>query len=261
METAFTMLGASFTLVLLLMIALWVVYLFQRNGGIVDIGWGLGFLICAWAYFLLGDANFIKRLVITIMATIWAVRLTSHLYSRFRSPIEDPRYTEMRERMGGDPTNLLFLMMFIFQGFLIIVISTPFFIVGYGANLGWSHWEWLGIAFWLIGIAGESYADAELAAFTKDPANKGKVYKKGLWRLSRHPNYFFEVIVWIGFYLFALPAHGGAFAIIAPITVFFLVVRVSGIPLAEAQALQTKGDAYKEYQRTTNAFIPWFPKE
>ena len=261
MAAAFTMLGASFSLVLLLMVSLWIIYLFQRNGGIVDIGWGIGFLICSWAYFLLGDGDFVKRLVITLMATLWAGRLISHLYLRFRATEEDPRYSDMRKRMGGDSTNLLFLMMFIFQGFLVVLISLPFFIVGHGARAGWTHWEWIGIALWAIGVVGESYADAQLAAFVKDPANKGQVCKTGLWRYSRHPNYFFEVVVWIGFYFFALPAEGGAFAIIAPLVVGYLVIKVSGIPLAETQSLQSKGDAYKEYQRTTSAFIPWFPKK
>src|SRR5262245_58901761 len=114
MTEAFTMLGASFTLITLLMIALWVIYLFQRNAGIVDIGCILGILMAAWAYFFLGPGNLLKKIVVTTMATVWVGRLIYHLYQRYDSNHEDPRYTRMRERWGGDPNNIVFLMMFVF---------------------------------------------------------------------------------------------------------------------------------------------------
>lgn len=261
MTEAFTMFGASFTLIMLLMIALWVIYLFQHNAGIVDIGWGLGFLLAAWAYFFLGQGNLFKMMAMTAMATIWAVRLVYHLYQRYDRDQEDPRYTRMRERWGGDPNDMLFLMMFVFQGFLVILISLPFFIVAFGSTSHWTTCEFIGILVWLVGIIGEGYADAQLAAFNKIPENKGKVCNIGLWRYSRHPNYFFEIILWIGFFLFALPSHGGIFGVIAPFLVIFLLLKVSGIPLNEEQALATKGDLYREYQQKTSALIPWFPKK
>jgi steroid 5-alpha reductase family enzyme len=167
----------------------------------------------------------------------------------------------MRERWGGDSTYLLSLMMFIFQGFLIVLISLPFFIVCHSADDVWSQWEWIGIAICLVGIAGEAFADKQLADFVKDPANKGKVCRNGLWRFSRHPNYFFDVVVWVGFFLFALPSPGGSLAILSPLIVLFLVIKVSGIPLAEAHSVESKGEAYQEYQRTTSPFLPWFPKD
>lgn len=259
MSDAFTMLGASFTLNMLLMVILWLIYLFQRNAGIVDIGWGLGFMIAAWSYFFLGNADLFKMIAITAMATIWAVRLLTYLSLRYDTGKEDPRYTRMRKRWGGDPTNGLFLMMFIFQGVLVVMISIPFFIVDFGSDPEWSKWELIGIVVWLAGVIGEGFADAQLATFNKDPENKGKVCNNGLWRFSRHPNYFFESIVWIGFFLFALPSYGGVFAIVSPLIILLLLLKVSGIPLAEEQSLASKGDLYKEYQRTTSAFIPWFP--
>lgn len=261
MSDVFTMLGASFSLVMLLMGALWVVYLFQRNAGIVDIGWGIGFILASWSYFFLGSGDFWKMAVMTSMVTVWAVRLVSHIYMRYAADKEDPRYTRMRTRWGGDPTDMLFLMMFIFQGVLIIVISIPFFLVGFGSYSEWTRWEGVGIVIWLAGVAGEAYADSQLTAFNKDPENKGKVCQKGLWRLSRHPNYFFEFVVWIGFFLFALPSYGGVFAVVSPAVVFLLLTRVSGIPLAEEQSLESKGDLYREYQQTTSSFIPWFPEK
>lgn len=261
MTEAFTMVGASFTLIMLLMIILWVVYLFRRNAGIVDIGWGVGFLIAAWSYFFLGSGNLLKMILITGMATIWAVRLIAHLYRRYDSSKEDPRYTHMREKWGGDTNDMLFLMMFIFQGFLIVLISIPFFVVCFGSYSHWTYLEFIGIAFWLAGVAGEGYADAQLVDFKKNPENKGQVCKKGLWRFSRHPNYFFESLVWIGFFLFALPSYGGIFALISPALVLLLLIKVSGIPPTEEQAIESKGDLYRDYQQTTSAFFPWFPKQ
>lgn len=260
MMTVFTMLGASFTLVLLLMVALWIVYLFQRRADIVDIGWGVSFIITAWAYFFLGVGNLLKMMTITAMVTIWAGRLTWHLIKRFRaSREEDPRYTHLRERWGGDRTNLSFLILFVAQGVLVIILSLPFFLVNYGSWSGWNWWEFWGIIIWAIGVIGETFADKQLEAFHQDPANVGKVCNKGWWRFSRHPNYFFEFIVWVGFAVFAIPSSLGWLAVISPIIILILLIKVSGIPLAEAEALRTKGDAYREYQERTSAFIPWFP--
>lgn len=260
MSIAFTMIGASFTLITLLMVALWIVYLFQRNAGIVDLGWGVGFLLAAWSYFFLGNGNLLKMIVITTMVTLWAVRLIAHLYLRFNSAIEDPRYTRLRAKWGGDPNDMQFLMMFIFQGLLILAISLPIFIVNFGSYSHWTSLEFAGIFIWLIGMAGEYFADKQLAEFKKLPENKEQVCKNGLWRFSRHPNYFFEFLIWIGFFLFALPSYGGIFAVISPMVVLFLILKVSGIPPTEEQALATKGDLYRDYQQSTNAFFPWFPK-
>lgn len=261
MTTFFTMLGASFSLVFLMMVGLWVVYLFQRIAGIVDIGWGIGFILSAWVYFYLGDGNFWKMLTITLMVTIWAVRLTGHLYLRFRnSEREEPRYSVLYKQWGANAL-LLFLAMFIFQGVLIIILSLPFLLVSTWSHSSWSAWEAWGMAIWLIGVVGETLADAQLKAFLNNSCNKGKVCKVGLWRFSRHPNYFFEVLVWAGFALFAYPCDWGILAFISPAIMLVLLLKVSGVPVTEAQALITKGDLYSEYQKSTSLLIPWFPKE
>jgi len=258
MTDVFMMFGASFILITLLMVSLWIVYLFQRNAGIVDLGWALSFLVATWAYFFLGHGDLPKMMIVTGMVTLWAIRLLTHLYKRYDASKEDPRYSRMRQRWGGDPSELLFLMMFIFQGVLVVLISTPIFIVCFGSDSIWTKWEFIGVAIWFLGLVGEGYADAQLAAFSANPANAGKVCQNGLWRFSRHPNYFFEFLVWVGFFLFALPSYGGIIAIISPLLVLLLLVKVSGIPLAEEQSLASKGDLYREYQRTTSAFVPWF---
>jgi steroid 5-alpha reductase family enzyme len=261
MSEAFTMIGASFTLIMLLMVALWVVYFFQRNAGIIDFGWVFGFLIASWSYFFLGHGNLLKMMIVTAMATIWAVRLLAHLYQRYDAGKEDPRYTRIREKWSGDSTGTLFLMMFIFQGLLIIIVSLPIFFVNYGSYAYWTSLEFIGMLIWLIGVGGEYLADKQLAEFKKHPENQGQVCKKGLWRFSRHPNYFFDFLVWIGFFLFALPAYGGIFAVISPVVMLLLFLKVSGIPPSEEQALASKGELYRDYQQSTSAFFPWFPKK
>lgn len=256
----FTMLGAGFFLVLTLMFFLWIIYLFKKNAGIVDLGWCIGFVLCAWAYLILGYGDPLKKWLITLMATTWAARLGWFIYQRLVSDDEDPRYREIRHNWGGDPTNVLFLLMFLLQGVLIVVISLPFLLVSAGSLPGWSNWETVGCILWFFGVLGEALADHQLSTFRSNPENNGKVCQSGLWRFSRHPNYFFETMVWVGFFLFAFPANWGFLSVVSPLLVAALLLKISGIPLTEAQALRTKGDAYREYQRTTNSFFPWFPK-
>lgn len=262
MMQVFNLVGASFTVVMLLMLCCWLVYLVQRRANIVDVAWGLGFVVSAWMYFILGTGNFLKMLVMAGMVTIWGGRLACHLWKRYRSNIkEDPRYQGVLEQWDPDSARLFYLMLFIFQGVLVVILSLPFFLVARGSHAPWMQVEVWGIVLWLIGIGGETVADNQLAEFQKDPANQGKVCQKGLWYYSRHPNYFFECVLWFGYALFALPADWGWLAFISPILMLLLIFKISGIPLTEAQAVRSKGDLYREYQRTTSVFVPWFPKK
>jgi steroid 5-alpha reductase family enzyme len=256
----FAMFGAAFVFSLGTMFIAWLIYLFQRKANVVDIGWSAAFLTCAWAYFFIGDGYAPKCWLITLMATAWAVRLGKHLAERYMAYGEDPRYAELRRKWGGDANNILFLMMFLLQGALVVILTMPFFIVCYAALPGWSGWELFGFLIWATGVAGESIADYQLSRFKADPANHAKVLQNGFWRYSRHPNYFFEWIVWVGFFLFAFSSPGGWAALISPVMMFGLLTKGSGIPLNEAEALRTKGDAYREYQQKTQPFFPWLPK-
>ena len=195
----------------------------------------------------------------TAMVTVWGGRLGWHLFLRYIKTPEDPRYAKMREGWGGDSSGMLFLMMFLFQGILVVFIATPIILVNGWATPEWTWWEFAGIAFWAIGVSGESYADEQLRSFKADPSNEGKICDQGLWKCSRHPNYFFEFIVWVGFFLFAYPNPAGLLAIVAPIAMYFLLVKGSGIPLSEAQSLKRHGEEYRAYQERTSAFFPWLP--
>lgn len=259
MAILFEMVGGAFIAITALMLILWVVYFFQRNASIVDIGWSFSFFLAAWIYFFIGVGSFWRSILLTLMCTIWSLRLSLHLYRRYRADSEDPRYKEMMKNWGAH-VQFKALLMFLFQGMLALILTLPFIIVALDSSSSHSFHDYAwGIGFWIVGIAGEAIADQQLYKFKQNPENQGKICKKGLWRFSRHPNYFFEWLVWVGYFLYALPSPGGSIAIISPILMLALLLKVSGIPLAEAESLRTKGDEYREYQRTTSPFIPWFP--
>lgn len=252
MNILFEMLGAAFLLVLGVMAILWIVYCIQKRGSLVDIGWAFSFTLAAWAYCFFGEGNFLKKWVITLLVTFWSLRLTWHLLQRYLAFGENGRYKALDEDRGK------FLILFIFQGVVAIVLTLPFLIISAFALSGWSGIEAFGILLSLVGIVGEAFADQQLFRFKQNPDNRDKVCQVGLWYYSRHPNYFFEFISWCGFFFFALGTPGGWISLIAPLLMLYLLTQVSGIPLAEAEALKTKGEAYAEYQKTTSAFIPWF---
>ena len=254
------MIGACFILVLSLMTILWVVYYFKRNSGIVDLGWTFSFVLTMLACLLLGDGWEPRKWLLACMVWIWSGRLFWHIYQRYMVTEEDPRYQAIRESWGSNASDFKFFLMFLFQGLLAVIISLPFMIVCMNPSREWHIFEGWGVIVWLIGVAGEAIADQQLDSFKKDPENKGRVCQKGLWYYSRHPNYFFEFITWVGFFLFSLGTVWGIFAIISPLLILFLLLKVSGIPLTEEQALKSKPLEYKEYQRTTSAFIPWVKK-
>lgn len=258
MSSLFEMVGAAFLLVIILMTFLWLIYFLRRNPGIVDIGWGVSFIIVIWTYCLLGEGASLRRWVLTAMVTLWAGRLAYHLLHRFLTSTPDPRYIEISKGWGTEFIPFKFYLMFLFQGLLVMIISLPFIIACMDTTPQWSQWQTAGIIVWLIGLAGEAVADQQLKAFKENPENAGKVCTAGLWCCSRHPNYFFEWVIWIGFFLYSFGSPWGSLGIIAPVFVLLLLVKVSGIPLTEAQALRTKGEAYREYQRTTSSFFPWF---
>lgn len=261
MTTLFAMVGAAFLLIMGVMLLLWIYYCFNKNAGIVDLGWTASFILAAWAYFILGDGYLPRRLVIALMVTVWAGRLLWYLTSRFQSDIEDPRYTALLQAWGKKHIDLKVLSMFILQGLIALTLSFTFLIISQNTRETWSFWEGWGFLVWILGTWGETVADAQKHKFRSDPANLGRVCNVGLWRFSRHPNYFFEWILWIGFFLFALGSPLGWITVYAPAIMLYMLLYVSGVPLAEAHALKFKGDAYRQYQQTTSTFVPWPPSK
>jgi steroid 5-alpha reductase family enzyme len=246
-------------LVGVVMLVLWLVHFPMRNASIVDAGWAGGLALLALLYGVEGNGYLPRRTLISGMGFVWGTRLAIHLLVRILGHPEEGRYVNLRQKWK---TNLgfKFLIFFEFQALLCVVLSLPFLFPALNAREGLSWLEYAGLLVWLTGIAGESIADRQLAAFKADPASKGKTCRRGLWRYSRHPNYFFEWLIWVGFGLVSIASPYGWLGLLSPMLILIFLVFVSGIPPTEAQALRSKGDEYREYQRTTSAFVPWPPR-
>ena len=246
-----------------------------RNFGIVDIVWSAGFTPLVWLYVALAswrtyDAkldshpewNWPAALTIAALVTIWSLRLGGHLFVRVKShhPVEDVRYAKLRQEWGARTDRNMFGF-FLLQGVLQVVLSLPWLMVVLDTTpsrtFALGPLAWLGMAFWAAGLVGESVADRQLARFRADRVNKGKVCQAGLWNFSRHPNYFFEWLIWVGYAVFALGMEAGWLGLLAPALMWHFLVNVTGIPMTEELSVKSKGDAYREYQRTTSAFVPW----
>ena len=238
-----------------LMFLLWLVHFPMRNASIVDPGWAAGIAVLAIVYGWLGDGYRPRSALMMAMVSIWGFRLAGHLLVRVLGHPEEGRYVEIRRRWG---TNIGFKFLLFFEGqaLLCVLLSIPFYIAARNREAGLTAFEYAGMAIWIVSAAGEALADAQLAAFKRNSANKGKTCRAGLWGYSRHPNYFFEWMVWVSFAIFA---HHWL-AIVSPALMLFFLLRVTGIPATEEQALRTKGDDYRDYQARTSMFVPWFPK-
>ena len=251
----------GFLMVALLLFAFWVVSLFLKNAGVVDIGWALGLVLLTWLYAHKGGGYPLRSSLILVMVTIWGVRLCHLLTVRIlHEKNEDKRYQKIRESWKGN-TNLKFLALFEFEALLDVILSVPFLLIA--ANPHPALWpnEIGGIIIWVVGFAGEVTADQQLKKFKSNPLYKGKTCDQGLWRYSRHPNYFFEWLMWVGYFVFALASPWGWVCVICPLIMYHLLINVSGVPLAEAQALISKGEDYRRYQQSTSMFFPLPPRK
>jgi steroid 5-alpha reductase family enzyme len=245
--------------VIMLLVFLWAYHI--KNAGVVDIFWSFNFSIIAILLYLLADGYQPRKIIICGMILIWSLRLGVYLLIRIGSHLneEEGRYKKMREEWRESTNSKLFFF-FQAQALSNIYLAIPFFIIAFNKRPGLTLIEYVGIAVWVISICGEAAADAQLKRFKNNPSNKGKVCDVGLWYYSRHPNYFFESMIWMGYFFVALNAEYGWIGILSPLTIILLLFRITGIPLTEQQSIRSKGDAYKEYQRTTSVFIPWFKK-
>jgi steroid 5-alpha reductase family enzyme len=243
--------------VAVVMTALWRLGLRHRNFSYVDIGWCANFVVLAIVCGVLGEGWAPRRYLIATLFAVWGARLALHLAQRIIGEPEEGRYTELRRRWSaGGRLNLKFLLFFQFQAVLNLVLSVPLLLACQNATPQWHVLELAGAALWTIGWLGESIADRQLAAFKRNPDNRGEVCEVGLWRYSRHPNYFFEWVIWVGYALFALPAPWGPLALLTPALMLHFLLNVTGVKATEAQALRSKGESYRRYQRRTSVFVP-----
>ena len=244
-----------------MMILVWGGSLKIENAGIIDIFWGLGFVVIAWISFFLTNGFAGRKAVLTLMTTLWGLRLALHLFFRNAGQPEDRRYTAMRKRMGDGFWWKSLISIFGLQAVLLWTISIPVQVgQAYALPGHFVLTDILGMAVWAFGLLIESIADYQLKTFKADPKNRGKVMNKGLWRYSRHPNYFGESLVWWGIWCAAVAVPVGMFSVISPVLITFLLLRVSGVRLMERN-ISDRRPEYREYTQRTSAFIPWFPKE
>ena len=248
-------------LTMLLMFGFWILQVRRKNAGVVDLGWALCLLLLSGMYSLILPGYGLRKCLIFLMVALWAMRLSSLLINRlWKDQKEDNRYQKLREEWKTG-VNLKFFFLFQFEAWLALVLSVPFFLIALNEKPQLEPIEIVGIVIWITGFFGESLADAQLEEFKSHPENKGKTCQAGLWNYSRHPNYFFEWSMWVGYFVFALSAGTfGWIAILSPMIMFYFLIKVTGAPLAEAQALRTRGEEYKRYQQTTSFFVP-LPKK
>jgi steroid 5-alpha reductase family enzyme len=259
MTSLFMLVAIGWASVALLMLMLWLVHLQTGNAAIVDAGWAGGLALLGVLYAFMSEGYWLRATLIATMAAIWGLRLALYLLiTRVVGHPEEGRYQELR-RQWKTNIPLKFLLVYEFQALLCVVLSVPFLTAARNGDPRISPLEWAAVALWILAMAGEAAADSQLNKFKATPANKGHTCQVGLWRYSRHPNYFFEWLIWVAFALFAISSTGGVWGLISPALILYFVLRVTGIPATEAQALRTRGEEYRRYQQTTSAFVPWFP--
>jgi steroid 5-alpha reductase family enzyme len=239
------------------MTALWAVSLARRDASIVDVWWGLGFLLIATIAHSLGTDSARADLVL-LMVALWGLRLAAYLGWRNWGGGEDRRYQTMRRAWGEHFWWVSYGTVFVLQGVLMWVVSLPVqHAMASAAGLGWL--DVFGVVLWGVGFGFEAVGDAQLAFFKADPANEGRVMDRGLWRYTRHPNYFGDFLVWWGLWLVAASAPGGLWTAVGPTVMSVLLMRVSGVPLLERSIARRRPD-YESYRRRTSAFFPWPPR-
>lgn len=240
------------------MFSLWLLSLRLKDASIVDIFWGLGFVVVAWVSLFSAGELLDRHWLLALLVTLWGCRLAGYLAWRNVGKGEDSRYTEMREKPGRNFALFSLVVVFGLQGLIMWVVSWPL----QAAMLGTQPWNWLdllGITLWIVGLGFESIGDWQLARFKADPANKGKVMDRGLWRYTRHPNYFGDFLVWWGYYLLSLAAGGPWWTIAGPLLMAYCLIYFSGAMHLE-RTITDRRPGYADYIRRTSAFIPWPPR-
>lgn len=228
----------------------WIYYLATKNPGIVDVSWGLGITFCG-LWYLYNSIPSDKQLLLAVLILVWGLRLSGFLwYTRIKPKHIDPRYLDIAKSWSVKK-DLGFLGNFMLQAFLLSFIALPFFFIN---NYTFNTIDFVACGFVIIGILGETIADYQLYSFRKK--KKSKLCNVGFWKYSRHPNYFFEVVVWFGFSTFAISSINGFYAFISPLMLIYIMIFLT-IPITERNSIKSKGKAFKDYQKSTSRLIPW----
>jgi steroid 5-alpha reductase family enzyme len=247
--------------VALVMVIIWIWAYKIQNAGVVDIFWAFNFTLIAAMIWILADGYTPRKNVVCLLAGLWSLRLGIYLLIRVGSHLdeEEGRYKQLRKEWSPN-SDLKFFVFFQMQALSNVFLALPFFMIALNPDPQMHVIEYVGAGMWVVSIIGEGLSDYQLKQFKKDPANKGKVCRAGLWNYSRHPNYFFQFMIWISVLIFAIVSPYGWLGVLCPLSIGYLIFKVTGIPMTEEQALKSRGELYKEYQRTTSVFVPWFKK-
>lgn len=243
-----------------LMIVLWLVQRRTQNAGIVDVAWAGSIGILGVFFAMTSNEDFDRRLLVGILIGLWSLRLTAYLYRRVVGHPEEGRYATLRSQWGEDADRHLFWF-YQMQAAAAFAFSLPILVAAQNPAPLSALATTLSVGLWLSGMTGLFLSDRQLKRFKGDPANRGKTCRDGLWHYSRHPNYFFEWIHWWAYLPLALGSSFWWISLAVPLVLLYFVLRVTGIPPTEAQALASRGEDYRQYQRTTSAFVPWFPRK
>ena len=240
-------------------VSLWfLISLFKRRNDVADVAWGLGFVLVAWTSFFLAGGSGTRGLLVCILVSVWGVRLAWHIDARHRGKAEDFRYMAWRREWGKWFYARSYAQVYVLQGALLFIVVLPVLMINRSTGTTFGFLNGIGACIWLFGFLFESVGDAELARFARDPHNRGKILQNGLWRYTRHPNYFGEVVQWWGIWVVAVGVPGGWFSIVGPLTITLLILKVSGVPMLEKKMAENPD--FAEYRRRTSVFVPWVPK-
>lgn len=247
----------TFIFVILLMLFAWIISLIRGKACVADSFWGLGFILAAWIAHGFGPGTH-RSLLIAFLVTIWGLRLFLHITRRNWGRPEDRRYQAMRDFRGPNFWWVSLFTVFLLQAALLWVISLSPQLAQLSPSPAHLTWlDGLGVLVWTVGISFEAVGDYQMQRFRRNPANAGKVMDQGLWGYTRHPNYFGESLVWWGIFIIALATPYGLAALISPVLITFLLLKVSGVVMLEKDIGQRRPD-YERYKREVSAFVPWF---
>lgn len=236
-----------------------------KNNSIVDMGWGIGFVLVAWYLLISTPSLVLPRLLMTALVSIWGLRLFYHILRRNLGKPEDPRYASWRREWGKWLIPRAFLQVYLLQGFFLYVISLPLILSRNTEGFWGIEGSWnrailaLGLLVWIVGFFFEAVGDYQLKVFLRDSSHRGQLMTTGLWKYTRHPNYFGEATMWWGIALIAISGGASYLSLISPVIITWLLLFVSGVPLLERSMQKKPG--FEEYARKTSVFVPWFPKK
>jgi len=258
--------GIDFTLVLIgfillsaVMLGLWFRQKKSGNAGVVDVAWAFSFGLLAIFYALLSEGNPGRRIFVCFLVCVWSFRLGVFLFQRVAGKPEDTRYAGLRDSWGDNFEQWL-LYFFLFQAAVASALSVCFLIPLRLDQPLFTVFDLIGLIILLLSVGGEALADEQLRSFKANPENQGRVCNSGLWRYSRHPNYFFEWIHWWTYVVLGIGSGLWWITLLGPVSMYFFITKMTGIPATEERSVVNRGQAYIDYQKETSAFFPWFPK-